>query len=73
MSRAKRRKAKAKAKLGFVPAIIEQSNGRKRGIAGTGLGAIQNTSPMARATVTPNQQEKQRRLDRKRKQQGWRD
>jgi hypothetical protein len=69
--RAKRRKAKAKAKLGFVPVLLEQSNGRKRGAQGLGLGAHQDTSPMARATLTPDRREIQRRKDRKAKQQGW--
>jgi len=69
--RAKNRRAKAKKQLGFVPAFIEQSSGRERGIAGNGGGAHQDTSPMARATVTPNKKEKQRRKDRRSKQNGW--
>ena len=56
---------------GFVPSVIVQANGRKRGVAGTGDGAHQETSPMARSTVTPDKREKQRRKDRKKKQQGW--
>lgn len=56
---------------GIVPCIIVQASGRKRGIAGNGVGAHQNTSPMARATATPNKREKQRRKDRQKKQQGW--
>jgi hypothetical protein len=56
---------------GFLPSIVVQANGRKRGLAGTGDGAHQEVSPMARATVTPNKREKQRRKDRQKKQQGW--
>ena len=69
---AKNRRAKAKKQLGFVPAFIEQSNGRKRGVAGNGTGTHQDTSPMARSTVTPDRKEKQRRKDRRNKQNGWR-
>jgi len=69
--RAKRRKAKARAKLGFVPVMTEQANGRKRGAQGLGMGAHQDTSPQARPNITPNGRELQRRKDRKAKQQGW--
>jgi len=69
--RAKKRRAKAKKRLGFVPAFIEQSNGRERGVAGNGNGTHQDTSPMARATITPDKKEKQRRKDRRSKQKGW--
>lgn len=73
MNKRKKRQAKAKKQLGFVPGIIEQSNGRERGMAGNGTGTHQDTSPMARATVTPNKREKQRRVDQQSKQQGWQD
>ena len=71
--RAKKRRAKAKKQLGFVPSFIEQSNGRERGIAGNGSGTHQDTSPMARPTTTPNKREKQRRKDQQSKQRGWQD
>ena len=71
--RAKNRRAKAKKQLGFVPAFIEQSNGRERGMVGNGDGTHQDTSPMARATRTPDKREKQRRKDQRAKQRGWQD
>ncbi len=60
-----------KKKHGFVPSIVVQTNGRKRGLPGLGGGAHQETSPMARPTVTPSKRKLQDKLDRKRKQQGW--
>jgi hypothetical protein len=67
MSKRKRRRKKH----GFTPSITEQANGRKRGLPGMGIGPHQETSPMARATRTPNKRDLQRKRDQKRKQQGW--
>ena len=49
------------------------SKRRKRKSKDCGLGPHQQVSPMARGTVTPSREGKQRKLDRKMKQRGWPD
>jgi len=45
---------------------------KRKGRPGNGIGPHHQVSPMGHATRTPSKREKQRKLDRKAKQRGWR-
>jgi len=67
----KRRKAKARKTMGFVPTLVVQANGRKRGQEGHGIGSHQEASPMGHATATPTKAERKRKRARKERQKGY--
>ena len=51
--------------------FIKQQNGRERGQPGNGMGAHQDTSPLARGTTTKTKRAKRRQEDRRQKSRGW--